>query len=175
MSFLNPSSQADIRPILPDGQSPRGLGTFLLLCALGGIVGAMIKPFDERHSDITVGIAGYMAIVAAIRIWAWLKAGNAERALSRRNFEGALDRANRALALFEQHPWLDQGRAAALGEMGIIPLTEQAHSHRVAALANLGRRQDAQAALKEMEAAFPDGIGTGATRDFLHRFRPRKD
>lgn len=158
-------------PILPETPAPRGLGTFLLLAALGGIVGALVKPTGDRHTDITIGIAGYFVIVAGIRIWAWLQAGNAERALNRRNFGGALDRADRALDFFRRHGWVDRARAAALGEMGIVSLTEKAHSHRVAALAHLGRRDEAAAAMKDMEAAFPESPATHATRTFLAGFQ----
>jgi hypothetical protein len=154
-------------PVLPQAHSPRGLGTFLLSCGLGGVIGAMVEFGGNRHTDITIGIAIYFVLVALARIWVWSQIGSAERSLRRRNYEQALGQAESAIAFFGKFPWLDAARAGLLGEMGLTSQLEQAHAHRITAIANLGRLDDAKSAFEQMKSTFPDGPANEAMRHFL--------
>ena len=143
-------------PVLPQQHSPRGLGAFLLSCALAGIVGAMAEIDGQRHTDITIGIGVYLFLVWMGRVWVWSQTGHAEAALRRGNYETGLQRAERGIDFFGRFAWLDRARGGLLGEMGLASLTERAHAHKVTALALLGRTADAQAAFKEMKTVCPD-------------------
>ncbi len=160
-------------PVLPQAHSPRGLGTFLLSCALGGVVGGMIKLADDRYNDIMLGIGIYLALVFCVRVGIWTQTGQAAWALRRRNHEKALTDAARAIAFFGRFRWLDRARAGLVGEMGLTTLTEQAHAHRITALANLGRMGEAKAALAEMKTACPGAPSTEPVQHFLDAFQRR--
>jgi tetratricopeptide (TPR) repeat protein len=166
------SAREDL-PVLPQQHSPRGLGSFLLSCALAGIVGALAEFDGDRHTDITIGIGVYLGLVWLGRIWVWSQTGNAESALRRGNYETALERAERGIAFFKRYEWLDRARGGLLGEMGLTTLTERAHAHKVTALAHLGRMDDAQAAFAEMKAACPDAPSILPMGYFLDSFQRR--
>jgi hypothetical protein len=160
-------------PILPQAHSPRGLGTFLLSCALGGIIGGMAKVAGDRYNDMMVGIGIYLGLVFLVRVAIWTQAGQASWALRRRNYEKALRDAERAIAFFGRVPWLDRARAGLVGEMGLTTLTEQAHAHRVTALANLGSNDEATTAFAEMKTACPEAPSIEAVGYFLQNFQRR--
>ena len=154
-------------PVLPQAHSPRGLGTFLLSCALGGVIGRALKLAGDNYNDIMVGITIYLGLVFCVRVAIWTQTGQAAWALRRRNYAKALNDAERAIVFFKRFRWLDQARAGLVGEMSLTTLSEQAHAHRITALANLDRKDDAAAAFAEMKTACPDAPSLESVQNFL--------